>query len=171
MSTLALERETTEQRPGGVWDYVSPSRLNLWLKCPLSFRLKYVDGIQLPTTPALFLGQRVHDGLEIFYRHRQLGVELTPEDVAKRMRGRWGEAVDAESMKFESTEEEDGLKQKAIDLVDAYLKAVSDVAEVPIAVETSLKAPLVDPATGEDLGISLTGIVDVILDGCDGGIV
>ena len=43
-------------RQGGPGDYVSPSRLNLWLRCPLAFRLKYVDRVELPTSPALFLG-------------------------------------------------------------------------------------------------------------------
>ena len=48
--------------------------------------------------------------------------------------------------------------------MQAYLEHVGDQEPKPIAVETSLEAPLVDPATGEDLGIPLTGIVDLILD-------
>ena len=36
---------TLPQRGNGIWDYVSPSRLNLWLKCPLAFRARYIDGI------------------------------------------------------------------------------------------------------------------------------
>ena len=41
---------------GSVWEYISPSRLNLWLKCPLAFKLKYIDGVTTPTTLSLFLG-------------------------------------------------------------------------------------------------------------------
>ena len=40
-----------------------------------------------------------------------------------------------------------------------------------MAVEAALEAPLVDPETGEDLGIPLVGIVDLILDGHEGPIV
>ena len=74
MSTATFIAEAEESRPNGVWDYISPSRLNLWLRCPLAYRLHYVDGIRTPTTPALFCGQRVHDALEVHYRHRQLGI-------------------------------------------------------------------------------------------------
>ena len=33
--------DAARSRPGqtGPWDYVSPSRLNLWLRCPLAFKL------------------------------------------------------------------------------------------------------------------------------------
>jgi hypothetical protein len=37
-------------------------------------------------------------------------------------------------------------------------------------VEAALESPLVDPMTGEDLGIHLVGIVDLILDGRGGPI-
>jgi hypothetical protein len=57
-------------------NYVSPSRLNLWIRCPLAYKLHYIEGIPTPTTPSLFLGRVVHWMLEVFYRHRQLGVWL-----------------------------------------------------------------------------------------------
>ncbi len=85
MNMPVLDYQATERRSGGVWDYTSPSRLNLWFRCPLSFRLKYIDGIRTPTTPSLFLGKMAHQGLEILHRHKQLCVELSPEDVATRM--------------------------------------------------------------------------------------
>jgi len=61
MSTAVLHRTPAEQRAAGVWDYISPSRLNLWLRCPLAFRLRYIDGIRSPPSPAMFVGKRVHD--------------------------------------------------------------------------------------------------------------
>lgn len=60
MSTGLLGFESVEQRQGGVGNYLSPSRLNCWLRCPLAFRLTYIDGIRQPTTPSLFLGRIVH---------------------------------------------------------------------------------------------------------------
>jgi ATP-dependent exoDNAse (exonuclease V) beta subunit len=41
----------------------------------------------------------------------------------------------------------------------------------PLDVETSLQAPLIDPVTGEDLGVPLPGIVDLVLDGQDGPVI
>ena len=168
MNMPVLDYPSTEQRNGTVWDYISPSRLNLWLRCPLAFRLRYIDGIRSPTSPAMFLGTIVHAGLELLNRHRQLCVELSPEDVATRMLAGWGEAVEAESMQFASTEEEGALKKQAVDLVAAYMEHTADAQERPLAVETSMEAPLIDPGNGEDLGIPLLGIVDLVVDDRDG---
>jgi hypothetical protein len=95
-----LTRDNLRERCGGAWSYVSASRLNLWLKCPLAFRLKYVDGVALPMSPAQFIGRRVHEGLEVFYRHRQIGVTLQPHEVIERMQTVWPAAIEADAMKF-----------------------------------------------------------------------
>ena len=78
---------------GSVWDYVSASRLNLWLKCPLAFRLKYIDGIQFPTPPAVFLGKQVHAALERHYRCRQFDLTLTMEEICHSLAAGWSHAV------------------------------------------------------------------------------
>ena len=164
MSIGLFDRDTVGTQPADVRAYVSPSRLNLWLKCPLAFRLKYIDGIREPTTPALFLGKAVHASLESFYRHRHLGVSVTGEDLARKLLETWGELVDAETMVFETVAEEQTCQRQAVDLVATYLRAVSAGEPKPLAVEVSVEAPLVDPATGEDLGIPLVGIMDLVLD-------
>jgi putative RecB family exonuclease len=64
--------------------------------------------------------------------------------------------------------EEQGLQAQAVDLVGAYLTALPADEPRPLAVEAALEAPLVDPVTGEDLGIPLVGIVDLVLDGREG---
>lgn len=171
MSTELLSRESIAQHPGGLWDYISPSRLNLWLKCPLAFRLKYLDRVEIPASPAAFLGKAVHHGLELYYRNRQLGIELAAEDVLRRLRESWGTLVADERATFESAEDEEGLKTKAVDLVAAYLKQVPPEEPLPLAVEASVTAPLVDPLTSEDLGIPLLGIMDLVLDGPSGAII
>ena len=149
---------------GGVWSYVSPSRLNLWLRCPLAFRFRYVDGIHTPTTSALFLGKVVHHGLEIHYRHRMLRITLEAGEVAGRMEDGWDAFVADEDMTFADTAEELSLKQQAVDLVAAYLVQVPVDEPAPQAVEVTMEAPLIDPATGEDLGIPLLGITDLVID-------
>ena len=174
MSTATLISETpepVEPRPNGVWDYISPSRLNLWLRCGLAFRLRYIDGIRTPTTPALFVGTRVHDALELHYRHRQLGIAMDTSRVVQYVTESWDEAVAAEDLQFDSADESQQLKQQAVGLVQAYLAHVDEQEPRPIAVETSLEIPLVDPATGENLGIPLLGVVDLILDESDGPVI
>jgi putative RecB family exonuclease len=173
MSTdvLPLEQQQ-EQKPhrrgGGVWSYISPSRLNLWIKCPLAFRFRYLDGIRSPSTPSLFLGKVVHGSLEVWYRNRQLGIGLELDDLASRLDASWDEMVEEETIEFDSEQKQTDLKQKAVGLVGAYIKRVPEDEAAPLAVEAAMEVPLVDPRTDEDLGIPLLGIVDLILDKPEG---
>ncbi|TVS08767.1 MAG: hypothetical protein EA424_28175, partial [Planctomycetaceae bacterium] len=171
MILLSSEQVSPDVRPNGIWDYISPSRLNLWLKCPLAFKLRYVDRIRVPPSPALFLGKRVHDALELFYRHRQLDVPLSMEGPVQRIVDTWEEAIEADEMRFESVAAEQALKEQAAGLVRMYLQQLGADDEIPLAVETTLQEPLVDPFSGEDLGIPLLGILDLILDDRDGPLI
>ena len=170
MSTDLLSHDDLQGGRGSVWSYMSPSRLNCWLSCPLKWKLRYVDGIKTPTTPSLFVGKRVHAGLEVHYRHRMLGVTLMPGDVVARMDEAWDQAVAEEEMTFGSSSEEADVKTQAANLVRAYLEQVP-ADEKPLAVEATMEVPLVDPVTGEDLGIPMLGIADLVLDGDEGPVV
>lgn len=170
MSIATLDR-TTARRQGSIWDYVSASRLGLWAKCPLAFKFRYVDGIKTPTTPSLFLGHRVHSGLEFFYRHRQLGTGVSAADVVEHMDETWDQAVADDTMKFELGQQESDLQQQVAALVTTYINEVPCDEPRPLAVETSMEVPLVDPLTDEDLGLPLVGIVDLVLNGQRGPII
>ena len=149
--------QTTTKRQGGVWDCVSPSRLGLWAKCPLGWKFRYLDGIRTPTTPSLFLGRCIHSGLEHFHRHRQLGVSISAADAVQHVRDSWGQAVADEDMKFATTAAETALQQQAAGLITTYIDQVPTDEPRPLAVETTMEVPLVDPLSGEDLGIPLLG--------------
>jgi len=134
------------------------------LSCPLKFKLRYLDGVQEPTSPSRFLGKRVHNGLEFFYRQIQVGEAVSAADVSLHMAESWKEAVVADDIQFDSLADEDALRRQAIGLVEAYLK-VRDASEgFPVAVEAPLECPLVDPESGDDLAIAMFGFVDLILE-------
>jgi len=164
-------QEASTEGTASVWDYISPSRLNLWLRCPLAFRLRYIDGIRVPTNLNLFLGKAVHAGLEWFYRYRQVGVNRHESDVADRMDAEWDELAAKEDMKFDAATDATAAKTKASELVVAYLRHLPADEPKPMAVETTLEVPLVDPFNGEDLGIPLLGIVDLVVGGQDGPVI
>jgi putative RecB family exonuclease len=151
-------------------EYISPSRLRLWLKCPLAYKQRYIDGIIPPTPPKLFLGKMVHAGLEFYYLYRQRHVKLFSDVVSEHIKSRWEAMAEADVVSFTSTEEEESLKTQACSLVTAYLDQVPNDDLPPAAVEQRFEAPLVDPRTGEDLGIPLLGIVDLVLSGSEGPI-
>jgi CRISPR/Cas system-associated exonuclease Cas4 (RecB family) len=163
LSTLTQAVPGEDHSQGSVWDYVSPSRLNLWLQCPLAFKLRYIDGVRLPTTASQLIGKQVHAGLEQWYRHKQLGLPLTPEEMLSRNDAAWEEAVRSERVAFETIAEEAEARQQVQALLTAYLSSAPRDDPLPVAVETRLTAPLIDPASGEDLGVPLLGIVDLVL--------
>ena len=164
MSTGLLGFESIQERQRGPFDYISPSRLSCWLKCPLAWKFRYMEGIRTPPTPALFVGKMCHASMEIYYRHRQLGITLDADDVARRMLESWAALVDEENMDFDSTDDETAMRQQVSDLVRVYLNIVPK-DEKPLAVEVAAEAPLVDPTTGENFGIPLVGVIDLVLDG------
>jgi len=170
--TLLLEEELgCEYGSGGVWDYVSASRLSLWLHCPLAFKLRYIDGIRLPTSPSQFIGKQVHAGLELWHRQRQIGRPLTiPELVASAASG-WDDAVETESVTFDSAEDEQVARQQVSSLLTTYLSGVGASDPMPLAVETHLATPLIDPFSGENLGLPLVGVLDLVLPSRNGPLV
>jgi putative RecB family exonuclease len=170
MICTAYEGNGVEEQSTGVWSYISPSRLNTWLKCPAAFKLRYIEGIRSPATKSMFLGKAVHAGLECFYRHQQVGVNLETSDVVERLDLCWEALIEEDNMSFTSSDDAEKLKQQAAGLISVYLDQRAE-EPAPMAVETTLQEPLIDPFTGEDLGLSLLGIVDLIVPGDNGAIV
>jgi hypothetical protein len=168
ITDILVNHETLSQRQGGVWAYVSPSRLNKWLSCPLAFKFQYVDGHRLPTSLSQLVGKTVHAGLEAFYRHRQQGIRLDADQVAQRIPDLWDQAIAEDGVDFASSTEEKTLQKQSADLVLAYLHQMPPDEPRPLAVEQGFEVPLVDPETGEDFGIPLVGIVDLVLDSSQG---
>ena len=168
MITGLPEQPSMQSPHGSVLEYISPSRLNCWLACGLKFKLTYIDGLQSPTTPSLFLGKQVHSGLERLYRYRQLGIAPDIADLSRQIRQSWESAVNEEGIQFENVAEEQALQRQTIDLVAAYTRQMPADEPRPLAVEASVDAVLVDPFNGENLGIPLLGIMDLVLDGPEG---
>ena len=122
MSTGLLGYSSVQERQSGLDNYISSSRLNCWLSCPLKFAYRYRDGLRTPTTASLFIGKAVHAALECYYRHRQLGVTLTADEVNRRSLDSWAKLVDEEQMTFDSIESEAAMQQQVAGLVRAYAR-------------------------------------------------
>jgi hypothetical protein len=60
---------------------------------------------------------------------------------------------------------------QVLELAKAYLNAIPIQDEVPVAIEKRYETPLIDPATGEDFGIPLVGVVDLVLQEQSGGVI
>ena len=157
-----------EQQTGMIWDYVSPSRLSLWLKCPLAFRKRYIDDEKTSPSPALFVGKVVHMVIAHIYRLRSIGQICIVDDLSMLVADAWKMAMETETCYFDDEAQEEKCRYQVLDLVTAYLGSTPIQEETPYAIEKRFEIPLIDPQTGEDFGIPLVGIVDLILQE-DGG--
>ena len=167
MTTL-LDFLRTAEPVGNVWDYVSASRLSLWMKCPLAFKRRYVDGIESAPSVSLFVGKVVHGVLEHVYRCRSVGTICTDADLDVFVPEVWTQTMLTEPCFFDDEAHEEKHRQQVRDLTAAYLREIDIEAEKPLAVEKRYETPLVDPLTGEDLGLPLVGIIDLLIETSDG---
>ena len=145
-------------------DYVSPAKLNLWLKCAHAFRLRYLQGLQPPATPATFVRRRVDAALGLFYRLGHSDAPSNAYDIAESLERSWDEAVIDEGMRFDSPAEETLYRKEFLELVNVYVAGLPHNDPAPLAAMTLMEAPLVDPATSQELGIPLVAKVDLVLD-------
>ena len=161
--TLPQFLQEQQQTSGQIWDYVSPSRLSLWMKCPLAFRRRYIEGLGTSPSPSLFVGKVVHAVLAHVYRHRIAG-QICPVDALPMfVADAWKLCLETEPCYFVDDTEEEKCRYQVLDLVMAYLTSIPVQEEMPMAIEKRYEVPLVNPLTGENFGIPLVGIVDLVL--------
>jgi hypothetical protein len=163
LSLLEFLQDTAKPEPQ-IWDYISPSRLNLWLKCPLAFRRRYIDGVESATSPSLFVGKVTHEVLDAVYRCAMVHVFVTEKDVPVFVDDAWKRLMEAEAYFFDDTAHEEKCRLQVTDLVKAYLAEVDIAEEKPLMVERKFEVGLYDPANGEEIGLPLLGVVDLVLD-------
>jgi len=158
-----MRQEQEQQQTGQIMDYISPSRLSLWMKCPLSFKRRYIDDWKPTPSPALFVGKVTHSLLGHVYQLRAAGQDCPSDTLPTLVADAWKFGMETEPPCFENGAEEEKSRFQILDLVTAYINSVPIQDEVPIAIERKYEVPLIDPATGENLGIPLLGVLDLVL--------
>jgi RecB family exonuclease len=169
MSTLTLNQFLAlEPKPeignSEIWNYVSPSRISLFFKCPWAFKKKYIDGWDSLPSPSLTVGKVVHAVLAHVYQHRIASQVCNPELLPTIVADCWQLTMSSEPCYFDNSEQEKAAQQQVLDLCAAYVNTVPVQEETPLVVEKRFEMPLVDPFTGEDFGIPLVGVVDLVLE-------
>ena len=133
--------------------HLSASQINMFLRCPMQYKFRYVDGIILPPTTALTKGKTVHEGVEYNYTQKKdtkkdLPVEEVKEYTAHKF----------EEMKDETDwgkNDPNTVKDKSINLVELYHTEIAP-AIIPQAVEERVEI------TFDNTNYSLLGYIDVI---------
>ena len=132
---------------------LSPSRANDFKTCPLQYRLRTIDRLPEPTTPAMLKGTLVHAVLERLFdlsagdrtSQRALGL-VEPE--WERLR----QTDDASGVFTDTAAEADWLAEARV-LVESYFRL-----EDPRRLEPAERECLIEATTGD--GVRLKGYID-----------
>lgn len=135
-----LEPELVDILPRG---YLSPSQVGMFLKCPKSWELAYLQGKPRKTSARMFQGVNVHSAVEMMLKGKLETGLLPTQDMA----------TDAFSDSFETSknliedwegENESSVKDLGVKCTKAYHSEAADKA-TPIEVEKTFHAVFKSP--------------------------
>lgn len=146
-------------RASGPLDYLSASRLKTWQTCRLQFRYRYVDRLPTATSPALFVGQIVHEVLRHWNLRRWRGEPADVESLWPVFTEHWQQDQPEEGIDW--ADREDEHRETAWNLLENYLRQTPiPLAEKPEAVEVVVERDFL--AAGLP---PLKGVIDLVRQG------
>lgn len=130
-----LEPELVDILPRG---YLSPSQVTMFLKCPHSWELAYVQGKPRKTVARMFQGIFVHNATEAVLKERMTSGALPPIEMATDT---FSDAFENGKKHIEDWEDEDegAVKDTGIKCTKAYYDEAAPDA-TPVAVEKTFTA-------------------------------
>lgn len=144
---------------GRALDYISASRLTCWQQCRRKHYFRYVANIPSGPSPAMHLGKVVHATLQQWNLWRWDRKPWTRDELHTQFFHQWEKEGAEHTVPWKSDKEHDTLRDKAWELVSAYLDAaVIDEGEDIAGVEVRLEAEIEGLPT-------IIGIVDLVREG------
>ena len=146
-----------EQLQGGdPLEYISVSRLKLFLGCRLKFYFEKVLALPKPTSPSFHFGKAVHAGLQHYNKARWRGGDASETAVLAAYQKAFDDPARGE-VSFDSPADEAELRAKGEPLLRAYLATQQLAPEKkPMAVELALRAEI------PSLALPLLGVIDLV---------
>lgn len=104
--------------------HISVTQLKMFLRCPLQFKYRYVDGLRIPPTGSLLLGKSIHSALEGNYSQKiETKQDLSMEQVTSLFSDRWEKEVKETS--FDNGEKSGKVKDDGVNLISTYHSQIS----------------------------------------------
>ena len=160
MTTAALDSPLrAHDAKSGPLDYLSASRLKTFQTCRLQFFFRYVEKLPTATSPALFVGQIVHQVLQQWNLRRWRGEPADVEALWPVFSEHWLQDQPEEGIDWNG--KEDDQKEKAWNMLEHYLEQTPiPLAEKPEAVEVVVERDF------EAAGLPpLKGVIDLVRQG------
>lgn len=150
-----VEPELVDMLPKG---YLSPSQVAMFLKCPRSWQLAYVDNKPRRTVARMFQGIFVHNGIETVLKERLDNGKLPPLEMATDA---FSDAFEKSKQFIDDWEEETegSVKDTGVKCTKAYYDEAA-VDASPIAVEKTFSV-VIRSADGK-IRLPILGRIDSI---------
>jgi putative RecB family exonuclease len=141
-------------------DHLSASQINLYIQCSLKYKYQYVDKVPKPFKPSgLAFGSVMHSAIEWFHKERIKKREVSLDRLLKILETDWfSQRVDT-SIQFKEGEDEVKLLLTGKEMLGIYFNSPMNGIE---SAEVPFRKPLLNISTGEELEVSLEGIIDLI---------
>lgn len=141
-------------------DHLSSSQLNLYSQCSLKYRFQYVDLIPKPfKSSGLAFGSVIHSAISWIHNERIGGNKVTLERLYRIFDADWYSQKADTDIRYKNGESEMKLVFMGKEMLRMYYQEPVKKAK---GTDVSFTVPLLNLATGEDLGIDLEGFIDLI---------
>ncbi len=140
----------------------SASQMVTYAMCPRLYRYRYVDHVEPEfRSLALALGSATHSAIGWWFEERLDGRRPTVEEAEHIFSADLVAEVTGARIRWKD-ETPEGLEQKGLTLVRAYLESHGDMSVV--GVEQRFEVDILHPETGEVLPRPLVGYFDLVVD-------
>jgi len=140
----------------GKKNYLSYSRMNMYLRCAKQFEFRYMRGLIMRPSGAMALGGAWHQALEINYsQKKESHKDIKVSEMQEIFSDRFDTKVKEEDVNFED-EKPSEVKNKGLEITEVHHKEIAPKVQ-PVHVEMPFTVPL----TEEN---DLHGFIDVIDD-------
>ena len=135
-------------------DHISVTQLKMYLRCPLQYKFRYIDGLKIPPPSTITLGKTIHQTLEENFSQKiKTQKDLPLEYLKDYFSDIWD--IEAKETQFEEGEKPGKVKDEGINLISVYHKTHSPQI-IPISVEEEFELEF------ENSPLKLKGYIDLI---------
>ena len=135
-------------------DHISVTQLKMYLRCPLQYKFRYIDGLKIPPPSTITLGKTIHQTLEENFSQKvKTQKDLPLQYLKDYFSDIWD--IEAKETQFEEDEKPGKVKDEGINLISVYHKTHSPQI-IPISVEEEFELEF------ENSPLKLKGYIDLI---------
>ena len=136
-------------------EHISVTQIKMFLRCPLQYRFRYLDGIKIPPVGAMILGRSIHKSIEINYKQKKDSrQDLNVDKVVEIYSSSFDRAQKEEKINWNG-ETPGQVKDLGIGLVKVYQQETAPKIQ-PIAVEEEFNLEF------ENVPYTLKGYLDLV---------